>query len=130
MGTATVTQLLSMLGIAAEINVMVWLYGGLADMVLGLVSGLIAMYAYDAYWQVSEDSTSAQQANAATALAVLERDMLAGTAYETAASVLLYSHHDAWLTAQFMALPEDSQEEWLAEKEGDLEESMHAFFGF
>ena len=53
MGVAFVTQLLSMLGVVpaiAEINVMVWMYGGLVDMVLGLVSSLVAMYAYDAYW--------------------------------------------------------------------------------
>ena len=50
MGTATVTQLLSMLGIAAEVNVMVWTYGSLVNAGFGLVTGLIAMYAYDAYW--------------------------------------------------------------------------------
>ena len=130
MGIATVTQLLSMLGIAAEINVMVWMYGGLVNSVVGLISGLVAMYAYDAYWTVSEDSTSAQQSNAATALAGLEQDMLYGMAHETAAGVALYMHADAWMMAQFMALPEETQKKWLAEKEGDHEESMHAYFGF
>lgn len=46
-----------MLGIGAEINVMVWLYGGMLNMVVSFISGLVAMYAYDAYWQVSEDSS-------------------------------------------------------------------------
>ena len=50
MGTATVTQLLSMLGIAAEVNVMVWMYGSLINTGFGLLTGLIAAYAYDAYW--------------------------------------------------------------------------------
>ena len=58
MGIATITQLLSMLGIAAEINLMVWMYGGVVNMVVSFISGLVAMYAYDAYWSVSEDSTS------------------------------------------------------------------------
>ena len=60
MGIATITQLLSMLGIAAEINLMVWMYGGVVNMVVSFISGLVAMYAYDAYWQVSEDSTSSE----------------------------------------------------------------------
>ena len=60
MGIATITQLLSMLGIAAEINLMVWMYGGIVNMVVSFISGLVAMYAYDAYWSVSEDSTSSE----------------------------------------------------------------------
>lgn len=59
MGIASITQLLSMLGIAAEINVMVWMYGGMIDMVISLVSTLVGFYAYDAYWTVKEDSSSA-----------------------------------------------------------------------
>ena len=72
MGTATITQLLSMLGIAAEINVMVWLYGGMISMVVSFIMSLIGMYAYDAYWSVADDSSDSNQANAAIALAALE----------------------------------------------------------
>ena len=60
MGIATITQLLSMLGIATEINLMVWMYGSIVNMVVSFISGLVAMYAYDAYWQVAEDSTSSE----------------------------------------------------------------------
>ena len=60
MGVATITQLLSMLGTAAEINVIVRLYGGILNMAVSFISGLAAMYAYDAYWQVAEDSTSSE----------------------------------------------------------------------
>ena len=56
--------------------------------------------------------------------------MLYGTAYETAAGLALYAQRDAWMMAQFTALPEETQAKWLAEKEGDHEESMHAFFSF
>ena len=78
MGIATITQLLSMLGIAAEINLMVWMYGGVVNMVVSFISGLVAIYAYDAYWQVAEDSTSpswANAADAALALAAFETDI-------------------------------------------------------
>ena len=60
MGIATITQLLSMLGIAAEINLMVWMYGGIVNMVVSFISSLVAMYAYDAYWQMADDSTSSE----------------------------------------------------------------------
>ena len=60
MGAATITQLLSMLGIAAEINVMVWMYGGIVSMVVSFIAGIVGMYAYDQYWQVAEDSSSSQ----------------------------------------------------------------------
>lgn len=121
MGIATITQLLSMLGLFAEINVMVWMYGGMLDMVISLVTSLVAMYAYDAYWSESQASTS-NSADAATALSNLESDMLAMTAYSTAAGVNLWMHSEAWMMAQFMALPEETQEKWMAEKEGKVED--------
>ena len=129
MGIATLTQLLSMLGIAAEINVMVWMYGGMIDMVVGLVTSLVAMYAYDAYWTVSQDSGDSNQANAAIALAKLEDDLLHVSAMSTAAGVSLYIEHEAWMMAQFMALPEETQDKWMKEKEGKKGEgNMLALF--
>ena len=99
MGTAFVTQLLSMLGIAGEVNLMVWTYGGMADMAIGFISGLVAMYAYDAYWKVAEDDTNSEQANAALAFSGLESDLIHGTAYTTSATVWLYMNHQAWWEA-------------------------------
>ena len=57
-GILTITQLLSMFGVAAEINLMAWMYLGFADMIVGIVLGLIYMYAYDAYYTVSVDATA------------------------------------------------------------------------
>ena len=55
--------------------------------------------------------------------------MLYGTAYETAAGVTLYMHHEAWMMAQFMALPEETQEKWIEENEGgEHEDNMRAYF--
>ena len=99
MGTAFVTQLLSMLGIAGEVNLMVWAYGSMAESLLSLITLPLAWYAYDAYWRVAEDATSAQQANAASALSGLESDLIRGSAYSTSAAVALYMHHEAWLDA-------------------------------
>ena len=56
--------------------------------------------------------------------------MLWGTAYETAAGVTLYMHHDAWLMGQYMALPEETQKKWKEQNGGDHgEEAMRAYFG-
>ena len=99
MGTTFVTQLLSMFGIAGEVNLMVWAYGSIFESVLCLITVPIIWYAYDAYWSVSEDATSAQQANAALALSGLESDLIRRTAYSTSAAVALYMHHEAWFEA-------------------------------
>ena len=61
--------------------------------------------------------------DAATALSALELDMLAHTAKETAAGFTLYMNHEAWMTAQRMAIPEET-------KSGDPEEDLRAYFGF
>ena len=44
---ASVTQMLSMFQVAPEVNMMVWMYGGMAGSMLGLVSHGLLMYAYD-----------------------------------------------------------------------------------
>ena len=96
MGTAFVTQLLSMVGVAGEFNLMVWTYGGMADMVFGLLTGLVAMYAYDAYWSVADDANNAEQANGVAALSGLEYDMLMNTAYSTSSAIALYIQSEHW----------------------------------
>ena len=48
----TITQLLSMLGIMAEINVMAWMYLGLADMAVSLIYAGAYMYVYNTYYSL------------------------------------------------------------------------------
>ena len=57
--------------------------------------------------------------------------MLYATAYETAAGITLYMHSEAWMMAQYMALPEETQKKWR-EQNGDdhKEEAMQAYFSF
>ena len=57
--------------------------------------------------------------------------MIYATAQETAAGITLYMNHEAWMMAQWMALPEETQEKWMEDKEGgDHEMDMRAYFGF
>ena len=100
----TVTQILSMAGIGAEYNMMAWAYAGLAESVLGAASGLVYLYAQDAYWRDSQDAASATAADSATALAGLKSDALEATAGYSAAAIDLYMHVDDWKDAQWAAL--------------------------
>ena len=127
MGIASITQLLSMLGIAAEINLMVWMYGGMVDMVVSLIWGLVAMYAVDAYWSDSENTGSSTQATSSTALGMLEDDMTNMVALETGAAVGLYIHHKGWMMGQWNALSDEAKEmiwEDAEEKEDDEMDMM------
>lgn len=47
MSILTITQILSMAGIAGEINIMAWAYAEMIEMILGLVMKLGNMYTYD-----------------------------------------------------------------------------------
>jgi hypothetical protein len=79
---AFTTQLLSMFGIANEINLYVWmgLLGGLGGLV-EMVAGLLSWYAYDEAYVMGEDadSTSAELVAAyAVMAAIKEETMMAG----------------------------------------------------
>ena len=127
MGIASITQLLSMLGIAAEINLMVWMYGGMVDMVVSLIWGLVYMYAKDAYWVDSQDTASSTQADSASALIDFENDMTTMVALETGAAVGLYIHHKGWMMGQWNALSDEAKEmiwEDAEEKEDDEMDMM------
>ena len=128
MGIASITQLLSMLGIAAEINLMVWMYGGMVDMVVSLIWGLVYMYAVDAYWSDADDSTSATQATSATALGMLESDMTNMVALETGAAVGLYIHHKGWMMGQWNALSDEAKEMIWEEHEEKEDDEMDMMF--
>lgn len=78
---AFITQLLSMFGIANEINLYVWmgLLGGLGGLV-ELVSGLLMWYAYDEAYVMyeDEDSTSAELVASAVVMAAIKEEMMMG----------------------------------------------------
>ena len=59
MGLLTVTQILSMVGVAGEINIMAWMYMEMLEMVLGLVVKLMRMYVYESAYSTSNDESAA-----------------------------------------------------------------------
>ena len=117
----TITQLLSMFGIAAEVNVMLW---GYATMLVGplmgaVVSGL-AMWGYDQAYQLC-DADSSTNADACTMQDTIEGDMLWHAVAELSMGAALMESYEGWMQAQFMALPVETQKEWM---EAHMKEEM------
>jgi len=134
-----VTQLLSMLGIAAAINVQAWMYISLANMVVMTVLSVASLYAYNLYWDTAEDttnSTAAEILDATAAMAWMENRMMVNTVFGTHYMLALYMHHKQWMMAQWMALDEETQMAWKEKHEMDKEhddmdeDDMYVLFSF
>lgn len=94
----TITQLLSVLGMSAGLNLMVWGYGGLILTLTGIISSLLEFYAYDnAYSQTTSNTT---------VMTAVKSDMVANTLEHTAASFEMYLHMEGWIMAQFYQMCE------------------------
>jgi len=111
----TITQLLSMFGIAAEVNVMLW---GYATMLVGPLLGAaisgIAMWGYDQAYQLC-NADSSTNADACTMMGEIEGDMLWHAVSELSMGAALMESYEGWMMAQFMALPEETQKAWMEE---------------
>lgn len=126
---ASLTQILSIFGVAADINMMVWMYGGAIGGVVGLVAHFIAMYAYDKLYVVS--STSATQAEVDAADALMHEMELAAIAMgsgEVLMGLELYDQGMNWMAAQMMAMGEGKKEKVMDEMMGEDEEMPEEFF--
>jgi len=111
----TITQLLSMFGIAAEVNVMLW---GYATMLVGPLLGAaisgIAMWGYDQAYQLC-DADSSTNADACAIMGEIEGDMLWQAVGELSMGAALMESYEGWMQAQFMALPAETQKLWMEE---------------
>ena len=130
-----ITQLLSILGIAGEINMMAWMYVNLANMVVGLLMGLAYLYSYNVYWDLVEDTSNSNaiRTDAALAMSYMELRKKVEMVFGTFFMFALYRNHQNWMMAQWMGLPEETQEAWKESKEmdGDMDEDdMYTLFGF
>ena len=102
----SITQLLSMFGVAVETNLMLWDYAtNIVAPILGAVVSGLVFWAYDsAYQSCSVDSV----ANACTVQAAIELEMTQCAVMELAFGAALMESAEGWMMAQFMALPEES----------------------
>jgi hypothetical protein len=133
---ASVTQLLSLGGIAVDINLMVWGYGlGLAGSAIAMIVGMIQFYArfnaYDLYYDTTKTSTVRN-----AALAVynsVKNEELEMAAFGALVGLELLSQYRNWMSAQWKLLPEETRKEWEKQMKGDqmeMKDAMLALIGF
>ena len=127
MSILTVTQILSMVGIAGEINIMAWAYAEMIEMVLQLILKLGFMYTYDAAYVIKEaDGTSAADvAKAESVMEEIAEAVVNSTIEETGNHFALHVEHHNWMMAQVMALPEEAQEKYMHKKKGHDDHDDH-----
>jgi len=141
-GTAMITQLLSIFGIAPGINLMVWTY--LVGMGGGLVSAaasLIWAWGMHLGWKQCRTTyadptsvTSAADETECEAWSTYNAYMLANlgvlTAEGTALSIVIGTYMEDWLLAQWWAMPEEERYAMWEEKmdEKDKDDKMYKLF--
>lgn len=127
---ASLTQILSIFNVAADINMMVWMYGGMVGGLVGLCAHFIAMYAYDQLYAVSVDaSKSAGEVTAAENLMhEMELAAISMGAGEVLMGLELYDQGMNWMAAQMMAMGEGKKEEAMEKMMGEDEEMPEDLF--
>ena len=126
MSVLTITQLLSMLGIAVEINLIMWLVvlpvvGGLASLFSGTMMFLGYEDAYSKAW--AKNPVDANQAFAAITYPYYEQEMVKTMAAEAIFMVGLLENGELWWMAQMDAL-EASKADAEDEEKMEGEEMM------
>jgi len=137
-GILMLTQLLSLFGVAGEINIMAWMYLIPVWMIANMVSHAIAFVGYDAaYSWYAEDTTN--NAMGASLMSTVGSEIYTMLAKETAIMMGLVFMHKEWLHGQVMMLPEEKQEMFMEKKgkkgghdddDEEMEVSLRAFYGF
>ena len=131
MGTATITQLLSMFAAFGSINMMVWHYGVMmAGGLVSMIVGAMWMWAYrTGMSDLTGDSTTnaastigTQGSNAYAYTSAIEMDMVKAMAHEASATLTAWEYMESWMKAQFHAMTPEEQEAWMM-KDGDKSDS-------
>jgi len=121
-GILTISQLLSMFGVGASVNMMLWGYSTM--LVMPLVMGVTEMMrwaGYDAAYVICQDSSSADQATGCTVQETLETEMLMCAVKEIGHGIALAESYESFMHAQFMQLSEEQQKEMMEMHKMDKE---------
>ena len=119
-GAAFVTQALSMAGIAVGVNMMVWGYGVMlgGSIVSGIVAILLIMShfkAWNLYAEDADEDDDIDDSNWMSYAGNAEDNMVRISAWESAVALTAWAYGEAWMVAQWWALPEEErQEAWDA----------------
>jgi len=105
----SLTQLLSMFGIAVETNVMLWeiTHMWVAPILFG-ITGLVLWYAYDVAYTNCQDGAFANQADACSLQDAIESEMLEDAVMELSFGATMMEAYEGWMHAQFMAAPAET----------------------
>ena len=114
-GILTLTQLLSMFGVAVDINVMAWHYSTMLLMpIIAMAAGALKFWAYEQFYADVADTT-ADAASSAVRMASIESDYLNMTVMELGASATLAMNWESWMWAQYLAAGPETQALWREE---------------
>ena len=123
-GVASITQLLSVFGVMADVNLLVWGQIGPLMGIVSLISYGLRLFAYDtAYDLVVADSTNT---NATTVRDSLETELVEVAAMQAATGLALLQEKDNWLEGQWQALSEETRESIKASYEEAQKEASEA----
>ena len=125
---ASLTQILSIFGVAADINVMVWMYGGAVGGLVGLVAHFIAMYAYDQLYTKTSSATASEVTAAETLMGEMEIAAISMASGEVLVGLELYDQGMNWMAAQMMAMGDGEKEEMIEEMKGEDGEEPEDLF--
>ena len=114
MTVLTVTQILSMMGIAVEINIMAWMYAEIIEIFTQFIMkvGFMVVY-YQAHEIHEDDSNSAADiASAEEVMTDVSSHTLTMAVEETSAHMVLIEQHENWMRAQLAMLPEEKRSKY------------------
>jgi len=132
--TMLITQALSMIGIASGVNMMIWGYGGMIMSVVGLLWGAMTFFQHWFTWIMvsSEDMTDetyeqveSGDDDVVAGIALIEEiewEWLKMSAQGSAMALTLWAYGEAWMVAQWWALPEEERMAAWEEMEDEKEE--------
>ena len=123
---ATITQFLSLFGVANSLNVFVWMFGmGTLGGIITAVSAVLAYYGYDQAYQTSVDSnaTSAESTAATSLILDLKMEMVFNSVLGLGTQVAMSYFAAAWWSAQQKGMSDKKggkggEEDW-GDKDGD-----------
>merc|ERR1712113_172985 len=115
----TITQLLSMFGVAAEINVMLWGYATmLVGPLLGAVVSGLAMWGYDQAYQLC-DADSSTNADACSMMDTIEETQKAWMEEHMKEEMMKKEH--MMMKAKELGIEMDKESEWSESDKEDMD---------
>ena len=113
-GVLALTQASSMFGVSVTSNLLAWMYGGLSfDIFVGLISTLIIMYSYEAYWSCGDDGDS----TCAGVAGILRSQIVKWSVMSSAITFSFAMYYENWMMGQFTMMTQEEKEAWMADRE-------------